>query len=142
MKNSSVLLEKIAQNFTRSSSGTCGSSASCSTRSLNCTVESSRLKYSSGAARSTVSTAWEADAWTSVTGPPILARGLVGGRCRAVVALGHGVLQARAITLALVLLPRLQKAREQKLATGAQVDEQRHQTGVVAAVHGLAHGAR
>ena len=44
MKNSSRLDEKIAQNFTRSSSGTAGSSASSSTRSLNCIHESSRLK--------------------------------------------------------------------------------------------------
>ncbi len=44
MKNSSRLLETIAQNFSRSSSGCDSSSASWSTRSLNCSHDSSRLK--------------------------------------------------------------------------------------------------
>ncbi len=44
MKNSSRFDEVIAQNFNRSSSGTSGSSASSSTRALNCSHDSSRLK--------------------------------------------------------------------------------------------------
>ena len=43
MKNSSRFDVKIAANFTRSSSGTAGSSASSRTRSLKSTQESSRL---------------------------------------------------------------------------------------------------
>jgi hypothetical protein len=43
MKNSSRLLEKIARNLQRSSSGVDGSSASASTRALNSSHESSRL---------------------------------------------------------------------------------------------------
>ncbi len=44
MKNSSRLVSQIAQNLTRSSSGTLLSSASCSTLSLKSSQESSRLK--------------------------------------------------------------------------------------------------
>jgi len=44
MKNSSRFEEKIEQNFTRSSSGTDGSSASSSTRALKSSHESSRLR--------------------------------------------------------------------------------------------------
>ena len=47
MKNSSRLELKIAANFTRSSSGWPASSASCRTRSLKSSHDSSRLKYSS-----------------------------------------------------------------------------------------------
>ena len=48
MKNSSRLVDQIAQNFSRSSSGVASSSASCSTRSLKSSQESSRLAKSSG----------------------------------------------------------------------------------------------
>src|SRR4051794_7383882 len=51
MKNSSRFDETIARNFTRSSSGTSGSSASCSTRSLKSIHDSSRLKYNPGSLR-------------------------------------------------------------------------------------------
>src|SRR3954451_22465007 len=51
MKNSSRFEETIARNFTRSSSGTSGSSASCSTRSLKSIHDSSRLKYNPGSLR-------------------------------------------------------------------------------------------
>src|SRR5919106_4328901 len=44
----------MAQNLTRSSSGTLGSSASCSTRSLKSSQESSRLKYRELSSRSGV----------------------------------------------------------------------------------------
>ena len=44
MKNSSRFDSQIAQNLTRSSSGTEASSASCRTRSLKSSQESSRLK--------------------------------------------------------------------------------------------------
>ena len=44
MKNSSRFEEVIAQNFTRSSSGLLSSSASSSTRELNSSHDSSRLK--------------------------------------------------------------------------------------------------
>ena len=44
MKNSSRFDEKIEQNFTRSSSGTESSAASSSTRALNSSQESSRLR--------------------------------------------------------------------------------------------------
>ena len=43
-KNSSRLVEKMAQNFTRSSSGMLGSSASASTRALKSSQDSSRLR--------------------------------------------------------------------------------------------------
>src|ERR1700709_1761504 len=52
MKNSSRFEETIARNFTRSSSGTSGSSANWSTRSLNSIHEASRLKYRLRSARS------------------------------------------------------------------------------------------
>ena len=44
MKNSSRLPAKMARNLTRSSSGVVGSSASCSTRPLNSSQETSRLR--------------------------------------------------------------------------------------------------
>ncbi len=58
MKNSSRFEEAIAQNFTRSSSGVLGSSASSSTRELNCSHDSSRLKYSARSSRSIASASW------------------------------------------------------------------------------------
>jgi hypothetical protein len=48
MKNSSRLLAEMTTNFSRSSRGTLGSRASLSTRSLNSSHESSRLKNISG----------------------------------------------------------------------------------------------
>ena len=57
MKNSSRLFEAIAENFSRSSSGTPSSSESSSTRWLNSSHDSSRLKYSFGSVRSTASSA-------------------------------------------------------------------------------------
>ena len=54
MKNSSRLVTKIARNFSRSISGSDSSSASCSTRSLKSSQDSSRLMYSAGSVSSTV----------------------------------------------------------------------------------------
>ena len=53
MKNSSRLEWKMARNFSRSSSGQCGSSASFRTRSLKASQEICRLMYSVGSCRST-----------------------------------------------------------------------------------------
>src|SRR5215470_6102713 len=52
MKNSSMFEAVMARNLTRSSSGVRSSSASCSTRSLNASQVSSRLRYHSGPSRS------------------------------------------------------------------------------------------
>ena len=52
MKNSSRLVEKMARYFSRSTSGTPGSAAMASTRSLNWSQEISRLMYRYGSYRS------------------------------------------------------------------------------------------
>src|SRR6266540_2346198 len=74
MKNSSRLLEKIARNLSRSSSGVVGSVASASTRSLNCSQETSRFRYRYGSVRSQPSGAACSAAASSALVPVVTVR--------------------------------------------------------------------
>ena len=144
MKNSSRLAAKIAQNFTRSSSGTSGSSASSSTRSLKSQPGQLAVEVQLGGV--------EVDA--------ALRRPRVRGRRvdRVRLATRAGRLDrnapspdapARSPTayssrarkpLRSSSLPELQEAREEQLAARAQVHEQRHQAARRSC--GAAPGAR
>ena len=108
MKNSSRLLAKIARNRARSSSGSSGSWASSSTRSLKASQDSSRSRNRSGCCRASNATV--------TLGEAVVGRRAAAGTRRVVrrvraVSPGASVVAGLVMSVNAVTLPRTQRRR-------------------------------
>src|SRR3954469_9400887 len=121
MKNSSRLLAKIARNLARSSNGIRSSSASCSTRSLKSSHDSSRFAYSSV----------ESSAGGSVVSSTVVLRSSVASAKWTLLLHVHCNGER-------VLFPLAQEARVQHLAASTQVRDERLESAVAQAIGRLA----